>query len=128
VDNFDRGDAEEHVGRYAATGGHLGRSGSRPQPVDGAVSISAIVNVMVRKGLCSEAELLQEEHRLRAASRPDDSHYVRIENPEASAWDRPQHPLRKALSKFRWSRRLGTALFGWRWKKLKRGPEEERLH
>ncbi len=115
------------------------RRTSRPTPAGGyrrplhddRISVESLVALLVRKGLCTEAELLEEENLRRAEnSRYQDSQYVRIENDDVDAehWERPQHPLRKVFAKYRWSRRLGTAIFGWKWKKLKKDHTPERVH
>ena len=128
--NFDRsnaGDGRNH--RRTPRPTHAGGS-RRPIP-DDKISVESLVAVLVRKGLCSEAEVLAEENLRRAESgRLEDSQYVRIDNDDVDAehWDRPQHPLRKVFAKYRWSRRFGTAIFGWKWKKLKKDHSPEGTH
>jgi hypothetical protein len=95
------------------------------------VSVEALVAVLVRRGLCTAAELIEEEARLRSESgRFDDSQYVRIGDGDTHAehGHRQQHPLRRYFAKYRWTRRLGTALFGWKWKKTKKDHSTERVH
>lgn len=110
---------------------HGGETPHNQADVVERISVETLVAVMVRKGLCTEAELLEEENLRRAESgRFQDSQYLRIDNDEVNAehWGRPQHPLRKMFARFRWSRRLGTAIFGWKWKKLKKDHSLERMH
>jgi len=119
--------------RSSSDDGHRRRwpAGSAPARHGERISVETIVAVMVRKGLCSEAELIEEEARRHAESgQYDDTQYVRIGDGrmDAEHWDRPQHPLRRIFAKYRWSRRLGTALFGWKWKKLKKDHSLERMH
>ena len=137
VDNFERMNADDNAEQppapYSRRKSDVGRTSSgssRQVPIGQLISKEAVVNVMLRKGLCSEAELLEEERRLRGSNGSfDDSQYVRIPDPEsAQSWDRPQHPLRKVFSKFRWSRRLGTAIFGWKWRRVKKEQAEERTY
>jgi hypothetical protein len=94
-------------------------------------SVEALAALLVRKGLCTEAELTEEESRLRRESgRSDDSQYVRIGKSDTH-WEhehRPQHPLRRYFAKYRWTRRLGTAIFGWKWKKMRKDPSPEGVH
>ena len=130
VEDFDRtndGDGRNH--RRTPRPTHAGDS--RRSVTDERISVESLVAVLVRKGLCTEAELLEEENLRRVESdRFQDSEYVRIDNDDVDAehWDRPQHPLRKVFAKYRWSRRLGTAIFGWKWKKLKKDHSPERVH
>ena len=130
MEDFDRsnaGDGRNH--RKTSRPTHAGgfhRSSARDR-----ISVESLVALLVRKGLCTEAELLEEENLRRAeSSRFQDSQYMRIDNDDVDAdhWDRPQHPLRKIFAKYRWSRRLGTAIFGWKWKKLKKDHSPEGMH
>lgn len=112
--------------------GGAGEGAARPVPIGDLISLETVVNIMLNKGLCSEKELLDEERRLRdIEGHRHDSHFRNIDERGSATqqWDRPQHPLRKMFSKYRWSRRVGTAIFGWKWKKVKKAPaEEERMH
>jgi hypothetical protein len=130
VEDFDRskaGDGRNHRKTSRPTqAGSFRRSGSGDR-----ISVESLAAVLVRKGLCTEAELLEEENLRSAESgRLQNAQYVRIENEEVDAehWGRPQHPLRRVFAKYRWSRRLGTAIFGWKWKKLKKDHSPERVH
>jgi hypothetical protein len=126
VGDFGRSDSDDGHNRREPAGSAHARGAAHGE----RISVEAIVAVLVRKGLCSETELIEEEARRLQGSRFDDSHYVRIGAVEMDAghWDRPQHPLRRVFAKYRWSRRLGTALFGWKWKKLRKDHSLERMH
>lgn len=90
------------------------------------VSVEALINVLIKRGLCTANELLAEENRLHAwrATTPSlDFTPVQIQR-ESHA--RPSHKpqagnrLRRLASKRQWSRRLGTLLFGWKWHRRKK--------
>lgn len=110
----------------------MDKSSNRAVPIGDLISVETVVNVLLRKGVCSEEELLAEERR----HRDSEGQFYKVQylsvdehGHKAGRWGRPQHPLRKMFSKFRWTRRLGTAIFGWKWKKVRRTPlEEERFH
>lgn len=135
VSNFDRPRAEDDNRHEpprssdASHGRHHDASTTRRAAIGELISVEALVNVMLRKGLCTEAELLDEERRHRGDDGQGDSQYVRIggSTRKAENWSRPQHPLRRIFSKYRWSRHLGSALFGWKWKKLKRDHSAEKM-
>ena len=136
MSKFDRANAENDDNRqetprssHAAHRRHREGATARRAAIGERISVETVVNVMLRKGLCTEAELLDEERR-REGDGHDDSHYVRIDSAadKAENWDRPQHPLRKIFAKYRWSRQLGSVLFGWKWKKLKKEHSAERMH
>jgi len=94
------------------------------------VSIDAIINVLIKRGLCSEAELLAEEDRLRAA--PQISNKFEAQTTPISEFKPVQtfrerrrrreddhNPLRRWAAKRVWSRRLGKLFFGWTWHRKK---------
>ncbi len=94
-------------------------------PIANIVSLESLVNVLIRKGICKPEELFEEERRRRTfAEGFKGISYVKT--PETSRDKRrgKQSWLKRKMSKRRWTRRLGTALFGWQWKKVKinRGP------
>ncbi len=83
------------------------------------ISAETVVNMLVSKGICTIDELFEMERRLH-----DDGGYkstgsiaVNIEN----ITDRGRFPtLKRKMSKRRWTRKLGSVLFGWKWKKIKK--------
>lgn len=110
---------------------HADSAPTRAVPIGDLISLETIVNVLLRKGVCSEEELLAEERQRRdSEGQFYGAQYLSIDERGANAggWRRPQHPLRKMFSKYRWSRWLGTAVFGWKWKKVKKATVEERIH
>ncbi|MDZ7315725.1 MAG: hypothetical protein ONB24_06340 [candidate division KSB1 bacterium] len=76
------------------------------------ISSAALVSVLIRKGVVSAAELLEEERRLRAANR---SEHAPIEGEHSHHHSR----LKRWASKRRWSRRLTHFLFGWEFKRVR---------
>lgn len=88
------------------------------------LSLEAVINVLVQKGLCTEAELLQEEARLRAVrSTLAGLQFTPVQTMrKGESPSHDHHVLRKWASRYRWSRKLGARLFGWKWKKMKRYP------
>ena len=88
------------------------------------VSLQALVNVLIRNGICTADELFEEEQaqRLYLNSAKDisivktdgsaDSH-------QRSSDKRNRSWLKRKMSKRRWTRKLGAIFFGWEWKKVK---------
>ncbi len=88
-----------------------------------SVSLEALINVLVQQGLCTEEQLLAEEARLRAvqSTMANLQHFKPVRVPPALAGGKQKkHPLRTWASQRRWTRQLGTILFGWRWHKYKK--------
>jgi hypothetical protein len=85
------------------------------------VSLEAVINVLLQRGVCTEAELIAEEDRLRSLQEtmtnvaftpvhiPNDRHHYSDPN-----------LLRRWAAKSHWSRKLGSKLFGWKWHRKKR--------
>ncbi len=94
-------------------------------PIADVVSLGSIVNVLIRKGICTPEELYEEEQKRRDEYRKtQDATIARTERPDAKNGNgvhrhRKSGWLKRKMSKKRWTRRLGTRLFGWEWKKVK---------
>jgi len=86
------------------------------------ISLEAIVNVMVQQGLCSEEQLLAEEERLRAVKQTvSNLHFQPVRRKKGAAAGKPKkNPLKRWASQRRWTRQVGSLLFGWRWRKYKK--------
>jgi hypothetical protein len=84
------------------------------------VSLETIVNLLVNKGVFTTEEIFTLESKIRNGDHSkQDITFVNIKNP----YNRGKFPgLKKQMSKRRWSRRVGTWLFGWKWKKIKKNP------
>jgi len=82
------------------------------------ISLESVITILLKKRICTREELLalEEEFRLDRIEQPK-TNYVNIQN----VFDRGRFSrLKRSMSKHRWSRRLGTLLFGWKWKKVKK--------
>jgi hypothetical protein len=95
-------------------------------PIAESVSLESVVNLLIRKGFCTPEELYdEEEKRQRELPGTTQATPVRIadrhsdEEASATAATRKGSWLKRKMSKRRWTRRLGTRLFGWEWKKVK---------
>jgi hypothetical protein len=112
----------------------------------GRVSLEAVVNVLIKRGLCTENELLMEENRLHAQNerltqenrlytqhettpqldftpvqiQHEDYEHGQIQHESYEHKRHDYNRLRRWASKHQWSRRLGTLLFGWKWHRRKR--------
>ncbi len=84
------------------------------------ISLEAVINVLVQQGLCTEEQLAAEESRLRAIRRTITGlHFVpvNVKGRRSQLPEHGPHSLRRWASQRRWARKLGTFLFGWKWKK-----------
>lgn len=84
------------------------------------ISLETVVNVLVNKKICTTEELFMLEGRLNEQnhSKPKNN-FVSVQNND----DQGRYSgLKRIMSKRRWTRRLGTTLFGWKWKKVKKSP------
>ncbi len=99
--------------------------GNKDFPIAEVVSLESLVNLLIRKGICSPEELyIEEQERRQALSAEKGPHFVQTTRElEHVANGEPGHRksgwLKKKMSKRRWTRKLGTALLGWEWKKVK---------
>ena len=88
------------------------------------VSLEALVNVLIRNGVCTAEELFEEEQtrRLYLNSTRNIS-LVETEDPGqspgSSSDKRNRSWLKRKMSKRRWTRKLGETLLGWEWKKVR---------
>lgn len=98
------------------------KSGSSLTPDQ--ISLEAVINVLVQRGICTEAELLTEEKRLHAVRQTMAGlAFVPVQTKHAGQTHHKEHSaLRHWASQHRWSRRLGSTLFGWKWRKIKNNP------
>lgn len=82
------------------------------------ISLETLVSIMVKKGICTADELFMLEGRIQDSNKSKNhNNFVPIQN----QYHRGKLPgLKKTMSKYKWSRRLGTIIFGWKWKKVKK--------
>ena len=101
------------------------------------VSLAAVIQVLIKRGICTEAELLAEENRLRTPELRTSDFRPRTSEDANAATDfmpvqthserlerhRHRHEdgnrLRSWAAKYNWSRKLGGFLFGWKWHRKK---------
>lgn len=87
------------------------------------ISNATIAKILIDKGVCTRAELVSAEQKYREKKSDINSFRpVRIERDASAEPPSPKSSknwLKRKMSKFRWSRTLGTSLFGWEWKKTK---------
>lgn len=122
-DHMDNSDPDRSVnGVPRANSKHRAPAPQKPfagRSTRDQISLEAVVNVLVKQGLCTEEQLLTEESRLRAVRRTMTTlHFrpVRMSRPGKQK----RHPIRRWASQRRWSRQLGTFLFGWKWQKFRK--------
>jgi hypothetical protein len=94
------------------------------------VSLDAVINMLVKRGICTEAELLAEENRLHALDETaEETTAPAYFTPVQTYSERHRHRhrdsnrLRQWAAKRQWSRKLGTLLFGWKWHRKKSDQE-----
>ena len=82
------------------------------------ISTAALVRLLVRKGIVTPAELLEEErrNRLSLTAPSEDS---------ASRTHLSKSRLKRWAAKRRWTRRLTHRLFGWEFKRIRYEKKEE---
>ena len=90
------------------------------------ISTETLVTILVNKGICTTAELVAVEQKIRAEQQWQK--HVAHEHLKQAGMGKTgkstNHWLKRQFLKFRLTRKLGTALFGWRWKRVKRPPHE----
>ena len=107
------------------------RSAGAPRGVEN-VSLEAVIAVLIKRGICTEAELLTAETELRASSfQPpaleEAAHFKPVQTYSAREENRHHYHhhhhdgnrIRRWAAKYKWSRRLGGLLFGWKWHRKK---------
>ncbi|MDQ7063193.1 MAG: hypothetical protein Q9P90_02990 [candidate division KSB1 bacterium] len=98
------------------------------------ISPAALVQVLLNKGIVTLDELERAQmqlHERREKSRPEplpeNSATYTFGASQRKRRSRHSHRsfrgswLKKHMARFRWSRRLGTLLFGWKWKRISKG-------
>lgn len=85
------------------------------------VSLTAVIQVLLQRGLCTEAELLAAENRLRSLRETTGrATFTPVQIPHEHHHHHDPKLLRRWAAKYWWSRKLGTMLFGWKWHRKKR--------
>ncbi|HDQ00240.1 MAG TPA: hypothetical protein ENN22_13810 [bacterium] len=93
----------------------------QPVPDADMISMETIVTMLVRKKICTVEELFVLEGQLQEQNQNfHHNNFINIHHNE----DRVRFSgLKRKMSRRRWTRRLGTALFGWKWKKVKKSSK-----
>lgn len=102
-------------------------NGAEPRkafPATDLVSLESLINVLIRNGICTAEELFEEEQSRRLyLNSTKDSSLVRIGDSEqrqkSSSAQRNRSWLRRKMSRRKWTRKLGSLLFGWEWRKIR---------
>ena len=85
-------------------------------PLADSISTSTLVNLLIRKGILSVEELIEAESKnLEFENTALQYPKIKVRRKKKTKW----RNLKKLMSRRRWSRRLGTKLFGWKWKRRK---------
>ncbi len=85
------------------------------------ISTTTLVKLLVRKGILTTKEVLEEERVTRLHNQVIDA---KIEHHIANK-HRKHSRFKKWASKHKWSRRLTARLFGWEWKRSKSTTNSE---
>ena len=84
------------------------------------ISIETIVNMLVKKKICTADELFMLEGRIQDQNRnKKKNNFVSTDSVDSAG---SGSGLKKLMGKRRWTRKIGAALFGWKWKKVKKSP------
>ena len=87
-------------------------------PYANEISPETIVNLLVKKGICTANEIYSLEGKIRDDDAyPQNNAYVNIKN--ADDMDKFS-TLKKIMSKHSITRKIGVSLFGWKWKRIKK--------
>jgi len=96
------------------------------------VSLEAVINVLIKRGICTEAELFAEENQLRTSefqaseeSLEPTSRFTPVQTHSQRRRHRRSDSshLRSWAAKRQWTRKLGTLFFGWKWHRKKSDPQ-----
>jgi len=109
---------------YQNEQGERGSENSENPVAADLVSLQALVNVLIRNGICTAEELFEEEQTQRLyLNSVKDISIVKTDGSadshQGSSDKRNRSWLKRKMSKRRWTRKLGAAFFGWEWRKVK---------
>lgn len=89
----------------------------------GEISSTALVRVLIKKGIVTSDELINEERERR------DSIFSTIRTRDRDRTEHEDHihhsRLKNWASKKRWRRRITGLLLGWKWKKVRHAKNED---
>lgn len=78
------------------------------------ISTATLVKVLIRKGILTPSEILDEERNTRLDILEEYNKTKKIKKHRHK-----RSKLKKWAARHRWSRRLTTKIFGWEWKKVR---------
>lgn len=85
------------------------------------ISLETVINMLVSKNVCSTEELFRLEGVIQNQNNElNQKKFVSIKQDQKQT---SYSGLRRIMSRYRWTRRLGSALFGWKWRKVKKSPQ-----
>lgn len=103
---------DKHAGNTNHADNSLGQSDIS---FSNEISTTTLVKLLIRKGILTPKEVLEEERLTRFNQQIVES---KIQS-HLSRKKKKRSRLKRWASKHRWSRRLTSRLFGWEWKKNK---------
>lgn len=94
--------------------------------IDKHFNLETVTRLLIRKGVISVDELAQEVAEQRRREIEQHAQFVwalaeqkaREHHSTHRGYRRPRSWLKRVMARRRWTRRLGTFLFGWKWKKV----------
>ncbi|MDZ7724250.1 MAG: hypothetical protein U5R06_15955 [candidate division KSB1 bacterium] len=92
----------------------------------GEISTASMVRVLVKKGIVTSSELLDEERDRRDSILSSVKMRERGSHEHETATRFPR--LKRWASKKRWRRRITGILMGWKWKKIRHHKKTETSH
>ena len=89
-------------------------------PDANTISLETVINILVKKGICTTDEIFRLQGHLQDQQHcVNGNNFISIQND----YDRGRLPgLKRKMGKKKWTRKLGSLLFGWKWKKIKKNP------
>jgi hypothetical protein len=82
----------------------------------GEISTATLIRLLISKGIFTSEEIIAAEKKQRTRRRRpthSDSYHRSQQKPVKSSL------LKRFISRYRWLRKLTSALFGWQWKRVK---------
>ncbi len=83
------------------------------------ISLSTIIYLLVEKGIFTPNEIIDKERKLRLAAKSEYKAYATHSHHSNHSNHHHSSPIKNFACKYRWSRRLTSKIFGWKWKKSK---------
>ena len=86
------------------------------------ISTATVVDMLIKKKIFTIEELMENENQFRGelSRSKDEIKFVNIEGNLANSSN--YSGLKAMMRKRKWTRALGSKLFGWKWRKIKKAP------